>query len=104
MAFTRSAMVMAATGEQGLEALGTWSTLTSALGAIRTPALLIDPTGKVVHANPAAAALLARNRLPPFAGPIREGGDQPSGWRLTALGEPPERFGFVAVLRVSGRS
>ncbi|HXJ20164.1 MAG TPA: LuxR C-terminal-related transcriptional regulator [Polyangia bacterium] len=90
---------MARKDEQGLEALGMWSALTAALAAIRTPALLIDPTGTVVHANPAASALLTRQGLPPFGALVSGDGDRrASGWRLTTLGDPPDRFGFIAVL------
>jgi DNA-binding CsgD family transcriptional regulator len=90
---------MARNDEQGLEALGMWSALTAALGAIRTPALLFDPTGTVVHANPAASALLAHKGLPPFSALLSAGGDRrASDWRLTTLGDPAERFGFIAVL------
>jgi PAS domain-containing protein len=79
-------VMMAETGAEGLGALGRWSALTAALAAIRRPALLIDPAGTVVHANPAATAFLAQKRLPPLGVP---------GWQLTALGE---QRGFVAVL------
>jgi len=90
---------MARKDEQGLEALGMWSALTAALGAIRTPALLFDPTGTVVHANPAASALLAHKGLPPFSALLSASTDRrASEWRVTTLGDPPERFGFIAVL------
>jgi PAS domain-containing protein len=85
--------MMAGTDGQGLEAFGRWSALTAALGAIRRPALLIDPAGTVVHANPAATAFLAQKRLPPLG---------MSGWQMTALGEPAQRLGFIAVLDPAG--
>jgi aminoglycoside phosphotransferase (APT) family kinase protein len=85
---------MAFMGGHGLEALGTWSALIAALSAIRRPALLIDAMGAVVHANQAAAAFLAQRRLPPLG---------VSDWQMTALGDPAERLGFVAVLDPADR-